>query len=249
MKCAFPFSRRNALGHWEDFPCGRCAPCRVNRAAEWSVRMVHESEEFPGSAFLTLTYESEEVISLDKTHLQLAFKRARKAGLVFKYYACGEYGGRTFRPHYHVCLFYEGVLGFVPDASLGKGNGKLEWWPYGLVNLGTFNASSARYTADYLLKASGVEYPVFLEAPFRLVSQGMGRRFFSRNRAQIERHGVSLGGYHKPLSRYYKNLFTEEAKINLKRFARENEEEYVLARGVQRDLNVRARQALYRTED
>jgi len=73
MICAFPYQRKNALGHWESFPCGRCAPCRVAKAMEWTGRLVHQSEDpdTPFSAFLTLTYnDDQEVISLDKSHLQ-----------------------------------------------------------------------------------------------------------------------------------------------------------------------------------
>lgn len=252
MICAFPYQRKNALGHWESFPCGRCAPCRVAKAMEWTGRLVHQSEdpETPFSAFLTLTYDDrQEVISLDKSHLQRAFKRARKSGLVFKYFACGEYGGRTFRPHYHVCLFYKGELGFRSDPTLGRGNGTLSWWPYGLANLGVFTSSSARYTADYLLKAIGVEYPTFLEAPFRLVSQGVGKAWFLANAVQIERFGVTVGGCHVPVSRYYKKFYSEEGKLRLRREALSREDTWTLSKGIQADKNVRARQALYRTED
>lgn len=249
MICAFPYQRKNAMGHWESFPCGRCAPCRVAKASEWSFRMVAEADEFDQAVFLTLTYESDEQISLDKTHLQKAFKRLRKSGVEMKYYACGEYGGSTFRPHYHVCLFFNGDLGFVPDIALGRNNGRASWWPFGLVNLGVFTASSARYTADYLLKSIGVEYPSFLESPFRLVSTGLGKRYFERNRVQIEKFGVTLNGVHKPVSRYYKDRFSEEAKLELKREALSREDTWTLSKGIQADLNIRARQALYRTED
>jgi len=211
--------------------------------------MVHESEEFSDSAFLTLTYESDDQLSLDKTHLQLAFKRIRRSGVGMKYYACGEYGGLTFRPHYHVCLFFDGDLGFVSDVSLGKGNGRCSWWPHGLVNYGVFNSSSARYTADYILKSIGVEYPAFLSSPFRLCSTGMGKRYLERNRAQIEKFGVTLNGVHKPVSRYYKDRFSEEGKLELKREALSREDTWTLAQGVQADINIRARQALFRTED
>lgn len=92
-------------------PCGQCVACKVNRAREWEFRLVAESGFWPDSAFLTLTYVDPEIISVDRVHLQLAFKRARKSGLKFKYYAAAEYGGQTKRPHYHVCLFYQGDLG------------------------------------------------------------------------------------------------------------------------------------------
>jgi len=249
MICSFPYQRRNKMGRWESFPCGRCAACKIAKAQEWTGRMVHESDSWSHSAFLTLTEDDDNVISLDKRKLQKAFKRARRSGLKFRYYACGEYGGSTFRPHYHVCIFYEGDLGFEPDSSLGRSNGRLSWWPFGLANLGVFSAQSARYTADYLLKSIGVEYPLFLEAPFRLVSTGFGKLWISTNLEQVEAHGVTVGGTHVPVSRYYKKLFSEAGKQRLIIEARNRPDTWTLSRGIQADKNIRARQALYRTED
>lgn len=60
-----------------------------------------------------------------------------------RYYLCGEYGDKTFRPHYHAALFGVSVLDhhFVDKA-----------WGLGFVQLGELNATTAMYIAGYVCK-------------------------------------------------------------------------------------------------
>jgi len=48
-------------------------------------------------------------MTLKKTDIQKFFKRLRKCHgkkhKSIKYYAVGEYGGQTLRPHYHIVIF------------------------------------------------------------------------------------------------------------------------------------------------
>lgn len=103
----------------QQVPCGKCENCKKVRLSAWSYRLLQEDKNAESSYFLTLTYNVHSVpitrrgfMSLNKRHLQLFFKRLRKAidrhggfGQPLKYYAVGEYGGRFNRPHYHVILF------------------------------------------------------------------------------------------------------------------------------------------------
>ncbi len=46
--------------------------------------------------------------TLRKRDVQLFLKRLRKNYKYdnhIKYFCCGEYGGKTFRPHYHLIIF------------------------------------------------------------------------------------------------------------------------------------------------
>lgn len=59
--------------------------------------------------FITLTYDNNHIPadgSIDKRELQLFFKRLRKKinPIKIKYLACGEYGEKFGRPHYHACV-------------------------------------------------------------------------------------------------------------------------------------------------
>lgn len=95
-------------------PCGKCIGCRLERSRKWAMRCVYEAQLHDENSFLTLTYAPENLPSngsLCKRHLQLFMKRLRKAypGGKIRYFACGEYGEKFSRPHYHVILF-----GFCP---------------------------------------------------------------------------------------------------------------------------------------
>lgn len=62
------------------------------------------------SFFSTFTYEvPPNGSTLVKAHISDAIKRLRErvrgSGRSVRFYACGEYGERTLRPHYHACLF------------------------------------------------------------------------------------------------------------------------------------------------
>lgn len=100
-------------------PCGQCVGCRLERSRQWAVRCMHEkrvcyNDGYP-SSFVTLTYDDESlrnivdeygVATLVKRDLQLFMKRLRKkTGNGVRFYACGEYGETSLRPHYHVLLF------------------------------------------------------------------------------------------------------------------------------------------------
>lgn len=95
-------------------PCGKCVICRDKKAREWSFRAVCEnatSEQQP--IFVTLTYNNEHLPScgIFKEELQLFLKRLRirltRLGYKhnLRYFACGEYGSKSGRPHYHMIIW------------------------------------------------------------------------------------------------------------------------------------------------
>lgn len=114
-----------------DVPCGKCYHCRITKVNEWCTRMVLESKARMYTYFVTLTYSPRSLhtdvfrethpmtnrcntygkeqpmpLVLRKDHLQKFFKRLRKnTGIKFKYFACGEYGHKYARPHYHMILW------------------------------------------------------------------------------------------------------------------------------------------------
>lgn len=180
-----------------------------------------------------------------------------KGGLQFKYYAAGEYGGETFRPHVHVCLFYAGDLGFVEDKSVGNNNGYVPWWSHGFVNRGEFNAQTARYTADYLLKSLGDEVPAFVPPPFRLVSSGLAGQYikdnaraFSGGAIRYQRSFVSVPrAYRKYMVRWLDDRGVPENNNRLVASlygARLMERTF--ARSEQRESNISVRQKMYKKD-
>lgn len=158
MLCKKPYN-----GHG----CGSCRPCRINLKRIWSSRIMLESETHGDSAFLTLTYNDENcpVIhdgkqTLDPNHLRDFWKRLRKAfpHLRIRYYAVGEYGDDSFRPHYHAALFGLACLGKIqrPETGLECHCSHCQLvkkkWTHGNVTLDDLVPTSAAYIAGYVIK-------------------------------------------------------------------------------------------------
>lgn len=151
-------------------PCGKCLACQVQKASEWSIRCQHEMLYADAGAFLTLTYDAEHLpngkYELDKTDLQLFFKRLRRHLEYYNkppfrsYLACGEYGSKRGRPHYHVFLIglqlddlklskisYSG-LPIYTSPTIDK------LWGKGFAWIGTCTRQSAGYVARYAKKVT-----------------------------------------------------------------------------------------------
>lgn len=119
--------------------CGKCMSCRLNSAEDWALRCALEFKYSECASFLTLTYNDdfleyanrvnyrERSVSLEPTlrkiHFQLFNKRLREyfsrvLGIDnIRFFACGEYGPSTQRPHYHGIYFN---LPFFSDQILYK---------------------------------------------------------------------------------------------------------------------------------
>ena len=86
------------------------------------LRCEHEVSLRDDNSWLTLTYDDENLPdngSLRKKDLSGFLKRlrSRRSGDVIRFFACGEYGGRFDRPHYHVLLFGYGFPDKVPGPE------------------------------------------------------------------------------------------------------------------------------------
>lgn len=110
MTCEAPF-----LGTGGVYPCGRCPACLSKRRRTWAHRIMLEAYGHEGrSSFVTLTYAEafvprglRDAPTLELGHLQGFIRSLRKRDKAIKvrYFACGEYGERSGRPHYHLALF------------------------------------------------------------------------------------------------------------------------------------------------
>lgn len=143
-----------------DLPCGKCLGCLADKARAWSVRCYHESLQHLQNSFVTLTYDDEHCPDrVLKSDLQLFFKRLRAAGVKFRYFACGEYGGRFGRPHYHVLFFGQDFLeGSQRLGSQGEYYTSPlldETWGNGHVTVAPCEPASVFYVAGYSLKNLG----------------------------------------------------------------------------------------------
>lgn len=167
MLCRNPYVKAGAA-----YPCGRCEPCLYNKKRLWTNRIMLEKLCHSSSVFVTLTYDDEHlpkddgIMILVRDHLQLWLKRFREriAPTRIRFYAVGEYGNKSDRPHFHIIVFNYPMC--VRGRTLqDEITGQSRWrdccdvcrvfgdsWGYGDVYLGDVETASAAYVAKYTLK-------------------------------------------------------------------------------------------------
>lgn len=170
----------------EDFDkirCGQCMNCRLNKSREWAVRCSHEALYHKYNYFITLTYNEAFLpkgdflgqdgemydSSLVLEDIQGFLKRYRNFSPGMKVFYCGEYGERTSRPHYHLCIFgsceltdltlytnRSGVIHytsqFVNDRWSYYDRNLKVFLPMGYATVSEFSFNTAAYVAKYCMK-------------------------------------------------------------------------------------------------
>lgn len=128
-----------------------------------------EAVQYKDNAFVTLTYSDEELPGTDRfpggnlapKDLQDWLKRFRKSvePMKIRFFAVGEYGDQTERPHYHAAIFgfptcsygYSRYSTRITSCCPSCDNIKSTWGK-GNVLLGVLETSSAQYIAGYVTK-------------------------------------------------------------------------------------------------
>lgn len=237
MKCIKPIWIKNDSYEGE-VACGKCIGCRVNKKILWSMRCCHELYEHKKSIFVTLTYDGKlhypQASSLEKAHLQKFLKRLRKAiePEKIRYFAAGEYGEKTGRPHYHLILY---GVGFDDREVIMK------CWPYTDWSVqsirekafGIAERQSIQYVAKYIEKQLNGEIAeekykgLGREPVFKLSSLGIGKVWAEKNAAQYQDQGfITINGRQVAIPRYYINRTGIDTK-KAKEFAKQKECDFV----------------------
>jgi len=226
MQCNNPITisfRKNPIVHAKypqglTVPCGKCTACRISKAREWSMRILHEIDVWEKSIFVTLTYNDEylpKFRSVNKIELQKFFKRLRKnLGRKIKYFLGAEYGELHTRPHYHCILF---GVSRAEQLQIDQS------WGLGYVHVGDVSHDSARYVASYTLKKlSGPQVAEYvrkgIKPEFSLMSRcpGIGYRYVESNKKFLNQNGfVIVKGNKAALPRYYSDKVYTEAEKTL----------------------------------
>lgn len=214
--CWRPYTKKDG----SKVPCQKCSQCVSRRVSAWSFRLMQEEKVSTSAHFITLTYDTSKVpiadnglLTLCKRDLQLFFKRLRKCHGVghtpIKYYAVGEYGGKTRRPHYHVVLF----------------NAKLELiqgaWNNGDIHYGNVTGASVGYTMKYMSKPSKFKKWCKhngLQPEFALMSKRLGLAYVANDLMYKWHHAdllnrmycVTLDGVKLSMPRYYKDKMYDQ---------------------------------------
>lgn len=213
-------------------PCGKCQPCLKRNAQSWAFRLMVEEKKSFYSLFVTLTYSNENVpvckngMTLNKKDVQKFFKRLRKnnPGISLKYFVVGEYGTKTWRPHYHFLIFLNRRLFFNDILKAWSLDGK----EIGNIHIGYVSGNSVMYTLKYMMKSKRVPaYKDDVRVPeFRTMSKGVGIDYLTR--AMISYHKNNLfekfyctnkGGFIIPMPRYFRDkIYTAEEKLKLNEY-------------------------------
>lgn len=175
---------------WSVVPCGQCHECRLQRSRTWANRCMMEMSEYPDldgvnrNWFITLTYAPGftddlrstvdfQTLSLHqrkpgekKDHLQqflhdLRQEWQRRYGHDgIRFYACGEYGDTSGRPHYHAILFNLPIDPTELEKRFSNEFGDpyynheriSEIWGKGFAVLSPATWTNCAYTARYIMK-------------------------------------------------------------------------------------------------
>lgn len=243
-------------------PCGTCILCRVEQTRQNAVLILHEAKMHEEACMATFTYSDEHLPkngSLDYRDLQNLWKRLRKAGHQFRYFAAGEYGEQTNRPHYHACIFGKA---WREDQIIVKSD-PLEWispeldraWGLGATRISPLNFQTAAYAASYVQKKlvqdktyvtvdTDTGEITILKEPKAMRSQSLGKKWWTEHHQQtIDHDHIIINGIRQKPPKRYDNWLKEEQpeimeriKIKRKKIAMENKK-------TQQQLHARAENA------
>lgn len=220
--------------------------CRLEHSRQWAVRIMHEAQLHEHNWFITLTYR-DAPRELIKWHLQDFWKRLRhyqKEQL--RYFACGEYGDKTGRPHYHAALFN---YNFTDLVKYSESKNSILWtskhldevWGHGECKIGRLTQESAMYVASYVTKKvvrdkgkaewaldekTGELYE--RELPFARMSlrPAIGRSWISKYTNDVYNydHVIVNGQPNKP-PRYYDKFLERHDPARLEKWKQQRKEE------------------------
>lgn len=240
-------------------PCGSCEGCQEAYSKEWAVRCLLESQKYKHNYFITLTYDEynvprdDEIVDkktgevyqndnwlqghLVPEHWSKFEKDLRRyfeyhynhTGI--RFYACGEYGGQTHRPHYHAVIMNLPIpLEELKIHSMSNGNPIFECpiiekiWGKGFISLAEVNWDTCAYVARYVMKKqkgakTREQYFENGQTPeFVRMSRmpGIGKDFYDANFQDIYSHDeIIIKGHREKIQpvkppKYFDKLFDKE---------------------------------------
>lgn len=214
-----PVMEQELLSHGRqlEIPCGQCIGCRLEYSRQWANRCMLELPYHDQAWFVTLTYDDAHVpktytvdhdtgevlapaMTLRARDLQLFFKLLRRhfPNDKIRFFAAGEYGTNSLRPHYHAIIFglhlddlilyKRSVLGYNYfnsealsrcwiDGATGESRG--------YVVAGDVSWDTCAYVARYILKkqkgaTADMYAKIGIEPEFSRMSRkpGIGRQYY-----------------------------------------------------------------------
>lgn len=247
--CRLEYSRQWAV---------RCSLEAEQWTHNYFVTLTYNESHVPYNSFEYIDFYTGEVnsdiaLTLVPKDLQDFFKRLRinfKRKYDFpsddspgiRFYACGEYGGETKRPHYHLCLFNCPIPDLEVEAHNYRGDVYYSseflnsiWSdkygePIGFVTIGELSFDTCAYVARYMMKKHKGKTADYykahhIEPEFSRMSlkPGIARHYFDKNSGKIYKYDQIIvtgsDGKAKRVRppRYYDKLYDIFSPEDLKR--------------------------------
>lgn len=238
-------------------PCKNCIGCRLDYSKEWANRGYLEAKTHINNWFITLTYSDDNIEILDEmetkdgvtywndgnwtgtlvpSDLKKFLKKFRRHMEYYhclkniRYMACGEYGGETKRPHYHLIIFN---CALPPDSFYNARiiNKETYWqntiiekcWKQGISNISEATWNNIAYTARYITKKingknSEDEYASegHIKEFFRVsLKPAIGKEYYDKHKEEIyKRDEIIIRNKQGTISikppKYYDKLYEKE---------------------------------------
>ena len=242
IRCKSPYYVQSACQGAPDIPlnCGKCPYCKKRRVNSWVFRLLQEERRSSSSYFITLTYDNDYYPNatphlpitesgrrtLKKRDFQLFMKRLRKLQKTkIKYYAVGEYGTKTYRPHYHAIIFNVEDIEYINQA-----------WQLGSVHIGDVSGASIAYTAKYIDKQKRI--PIHKNddraKEFSLISKGIGSNYITKKTKKYHKQDITRmyvthpDGIRVAMPKYYRDrIFNDAEKTKQRDIISKLEEEEI----------------------
>lgn len=196
-------------------PCNHCIECYKHYSLVWAYRSVLERSLHKDACMVDLTYNDAHLPNdgVQRRDLQLFLKRLRKhiSPVKVRYFACGEYGGKNHRPHYHVLLFGWKPSDCVPWKLSKRGtqiyrSAELEkLWTFGFSDVTDVTFEAGMYAAKYLQKT--LPTPVGCNPAFTAVSTHPGLGAGALTDKMYQTGHIYYNGKHIYLPRYFLGLY------------------------------------------
>jgi len=257
MDCISPITLKTS-GKNTTVPCGKCNFCLEKRRNDWSFRLEDELKMSDTAVFITLTYAEENmpwhefgVPTLKKSDMReftkkLFYQQSKenkgkpKNCPKLKYYLCGEYGTKSWRPHYHMIAF-----NLLPEVIK-----KLEkLWDKGFIKIGTVTQASISYVSGYVINLNQ-NYPEGMLKPFSSMSKGIGENYLYTNykyHLENKQDYVRRGDIIQRLPRYYRDkIFGVKSKEEMaKKAVQHSDKQYKKQKIYRAKSNPDADKAIY----
>lgn len=249
MSCINPSffdQARDWRGNQIPIPCGVCLNCKRDRISLLEQRAKYEFNNHSSSCFVTFTYDDYHIPVMPgfnrPTLLRRDFEKyidtvrhSLKKSVIrflpdvdvnFSFLACGEYGDKFKRPHFHIIFFglpYKKCKSFLQN-----------YWHFGAIDVRPVNTGAIRYVIKYLSKqqkGNNLDAQYFdngLEPPFVCHSRSFGAGLFRSQQRNIQEYGVMKFGQKTiGVPAYWKNKFlvlSERNILSIERHRKQYEE-------------------------